>query len=80
MSIRFLLLIALLLIPLSSQAETKLASWNLPVELTDKNTTVKFEVDSTWHMVHGTTAHISGNAKLLKPEDPSSVNVNLSIL
>ncbi len=47
--------------------------WQLPVELSDKNTTVSFEVDSTWHLVQGTTAQIFGRAWLTDSKDPLSV-------
>lgn len=60
-------------------AESKVSNWNLPVELNDQNTTVKFEVDSTWHKVHGKTSGVHGSATLKKQDDPSSVAVQISI-
>lgn len=46
--------------PLSGMAE----NWNLPTGLGDENLTVKFEVDSTWHLVEGSTKGVSGRAWL----------------
>lgn len=53
------------------------ASWYLPQELSDKNTNIKFELDSTWHTIHGIVSEVSGQAKLLKLNDPTSVSVKL---
>ncbi len=55
------------------------SSWNLPAELNDKNTHIRFEVDSTWHMVHGETEGLRGEAKLLNPEDPGSVEIDFRL-
>lgn len=38
--------------------------WNLPAKLDDSNTKIEFAVDSTWHMVHGDTSKIEGEAAL----------------
>jgi len=48
-------------------------SWNLPQDITDNNTKVTFEVDSTWHLVEGKTSKLSGKVWLDKPADPKSV-------
>ncbi len=53
--------------------------WSLPVDLSDSNTTVRFSVDSTWHLVQGSTRNISGKAWLKDPANPRSVHGELSI-
>ena len=52
-------------------------SWNLPVEISPANTDVRFEVDSTWHMIHGTAGRPRGRAALADPANPASVMVDL---
>ena len=73
------LLSILLLLPLASQATPSIASWNLPQKLNDQNTKVWFEVDSTWHMVHGTTSGVDGLAQLTEEGNPSLLDVNLEL-
>ena len=53
--------------------------WNLPVSLQSENTTVKFEVKTTWHTVHGIVRNISGKAWLKNVNDPKSINVEIAI-
>lgn len=50
-----------------------------PIILNDQNTTVNFEVDSTWHMVHGKTSQIKGELFLEKPEQISSLKGQIVI-
>lgn len=52
-------------------------SWNLPAELNDTNTKVGFQVDSTWHLIHGTTKNLSGRAWLENESDPTSVRARV---
>lgn len=54
-------------------------SWPLPKPLTDSNTTITFDGDSTWHTFHGKTSHISGKIWLENPQDFSSIRANISI-
>lgn len=54
-------------------------SWSFPAELNDSNTTVSFEVDSTWHLVQGTTSKVSGTVRQRDPADPLSIEVDLAI-
>jgi polyisoprenoid-binding protein YceI len=54
-------------------------TWDVPTELSDKNTSVTFVVDSTWHTVHGTTKNIAGKVYLRDPKDPLSVVVDLGV-
>jgi polyisoprenoid-binding protein YceI len=68
-------LVILTLTPLTSRAET----WQLPTELNDSNTSITFEVDSTFHTVHGSTKNISGSAKLLDKKDPLSIRVDITV-
>ena len=58
-----------------SVAENLADNWFLPVTLSDQNTKVRFELDSTWHMVHGIVKNISGSAKLKDLSDKSSVSL-----
>lgn len=60
-------------------AEPTLSTWHLPQVLDDTNTTVRFEVDSTWHLVHGATSGLTGKASLQDVNDPTSVKVSLSL-
>lgn len=53
--------------------------WNLPTSLTDANTEIRFEVDSTWHLVKGTTKNIQGRAWLNNPLDPTSIRAELTL-
>lgn len=53
--------------------------WNLPQQLSDKNTTVTFEVDSTWHLVEGKTAGVHGRVWLEDQADSNSINVEVSL-
>jgi len=52
--------------------------WQLPCVLSDTNTKTIFEVDSTWHLVKGTTSGVEGRAWLADPRDPLSVRASLS--
>ncbi len=47
--------------------------WNLPKPLTTQNTEVTFEVDSTWHLVHGIAKQVEGKLWLEDPKDFRSV-------
>jgi polyisoprenoid-binding protein YceI len=47
----------------------------LPHTLTPENFQLRFEVDSTWHMVHGKVAQREGRAYLRKENDFSSLSV-----
>lgn len=53
--------------------------WNLPAALTPKNTTISFELDSTWHTVHGAVPKLFGELSLEDPEDPTSVIGKITI-
>ncbi len=54
-------------------------SWSLPAQLNDLNTAVSFEVDSTWHLVQGTTSNVTGSVRQQDPADPLSIEVDLTI-
>lgn len=65
---------------LGSFAPSALAeTWSLPANISDSNTSVTFEVDSTFHLVQGKTSRISGSIKQADPADPLSISVDLSI-
>ncbi|MFM1847793.1 MAG: hypothetical protein RL417_1267 [Pseudomonadota bacterium] len=53
--------------------------WQLPQEITDSNTKVSFEVDSTWHLVEGKTAGLHGRIWLENSADPLSVRIEAAI-
>mgnify|MGYP006275202623 CR=1 FL=1 len=54
-------------------------TWDVPTDLNDKNTSVMFSVDSTWHTVRGTTKNISGSVRLDDSKDRLSVVVDLRV-
>ncbi len=56
-----------------------LDTWQLPLQMNDQNTSVSFEVDSTWHMVHGKTAGVEGKVWLEDAKDPATVSAEFSI-
>lgn len=62
-----------------AQETAPLATWFLPTALSDQNTKVTFEVDSTWHLVKGETTGLRGNAKLQDQTDPNSIVVQLKV-
>jgi hypothetical protein len=62
---------------LTGAAPCLAASWNLPQDLRDENTKVEFLVDSTWHVVNGSTAGIRGRAWLQTPSDYRSIRAEL---
>ncbi len=53
--------------------------WNLPLDLSDENTAVTFEVDSTWHLVHGRTSGVAGSIQLNNEQDSSSITGEVRI-
>ncbi|WKZ56710.1 MAG: YceI family protein [Bdellovibrionota bacterium] len=53
--------------------------WNLPTPLGDYNTQLSFEVDSTWHTVHGTTTGVSGRVWIENPADSASLRAEISV-
>ena len=69
------LILLLALLPRYGIAETKL--WNLPLELSATDTKVTFEVDTTWHTVHGIIKQPTGKAWLENPEDFRSVKLRV---
>ena len=58
---------------LHTKAAADPTNWKLPLQLNDSNTTVNFEADSTWHVVHGTTKGVRGKIWSSDQSDPSSV-------
>ena len=79
MKITKLLLVSLLVLPSISFAQRPQDVWFLPTELSDQNTKVRFEVDSTWHLVEGSTKDLKGKAKLTNLNDPQSVQIEISL-
>lgn len=62
-------------LPLSTlRAETV---WQLPAQISPHEIQVKFEVDTTWHKVHGVLHELSGRSWLADPKDPLSVRAEL---
>lgn len=68
--------ICTLFITLDAQAQN---FWNLPIEISDSNTTISFNVDSTWHMVKGTTKNIKGQAWLGDKKDFRSIKGEVTL-
>ena len=69
------LLATLLTALLTSNAAAQ--SWALPAQLNDSNTHISFVVDSTWHLVEGTTSKIAGTVRQRDSSDPLSIEVDL---
>lgn len=55
------------------------APWNLPQQLTGENLEIKFDVDTTWHTVHGHPQSVAGKAWLSDPKDFRSVAIDLRL-
>ena len=53
--------------------------WNLPAEVSDKNAEVTFEVDTTFHVVHGKTSGIHGKVWLENTSDPTSIRGEMGV-
>jgi polyisoprenoid-binding protein YceI len=70
---------ALLSVPHVLSAEPSVACWNLPLTLSDKNTEIRFQLDSTWHEIQGTTAEITGLASCVAAQSPQNIVVSLSL-
>jgi hypothetical protein len=51
--------------------------WHLPVHISDSLVSVSFEVDSTWHLIKGTTAGVTGDVWLADPNDSHSVRARI---
>jgi len=51
--------------------------WNLPQQLSPGNSSITFEVDSTWHLIKGTSKNFSGKLWLNDPKDFQSVRGNI---
>lgn len=45
----------------------------LPYQLSDQNTKVEFEIDSTWHLIHGGTSKVSGKIEQRKSGEPATL-------
>ena len=69
----YFILASVFLLSTSNAAAEQSAPWELPLEVSDKNTNVRFDVDSTWHMVTGKIKGSSGFVKLSDPSNPLSV-------
>ena len=53
------------------------SAWNLPQDLGPSNTSLGFEVDTTWHTVHGVVHEVQGRAWLEAPADYRSIRVEV---
>ncbi len=53
--------------------------WYLPQDFDTHNISVRFEVDSTWHMVEGDTSGLVGRVWLKDPADYHSVQADLEL-
>ena len=52
--------------------------WNLPTDITNENTKVTFEVDSTWHLIEGSVKQISGRVWLQDELDDRSIKAKIN--
>lgn len=53
--------------------------WDLPQPISDSNTKITFEVDSTWHLIKGETAGIAGRVWLANPRDELSIRARFDL-
>ena len=53
--------------------------WGLPLEISDANAQVGFEVDSTWHLIHGKTSALTGKVWLENEGDFASIRADINI-
>lgn len=65
----------LIFIPIRAISEP----WNLPKSLTTTNAKINFEVDTTWHMVHGTVNEVRGELSLSDPNRYDSIIGTITI-
>lgn len=54
--------------------------WHTPQKLSPENTKVTFELDSTWHTVHGKVGTLSGTLELKDKNDPQTVRVESELI
>jgi len=52
-------------------------AWQLPLEVSDSNTKVTFDVDTTWHVVYGKTSKLSGTVSLADPANLMSIQSDI---
>lgn len=72
----FFILSLLVLSSDSAYADPTAENWFLPMVMSDQNTSLKFDLDSTWHTVHGVVRNISGSAELAEVKDLSSIKIS----
>ena len=70
-----LVLVALMVNPVLAQSSA--SQWNLPVKISNTNTFVRFDVDTTWHVVEGNVGQPSGRIWLESATDPNSIRAEL---
>jgi polyisoprenoid-binding protein YceI len=68
-----ILAMTVLFAPLGGVAE----SWSPPKTINSETLQVRFEVDSTWHLIHGEVPNISGKIWLNDASDPTSIRGDL---
>lgn len=54
-------------------------SWNLPQVIDPGNSSVAFEVDSTWHLIEGVSKEFNGKIWLDSPNDFRSVHTKIQL-
>lgn len=69
----FTLATCLFLTQLTDAQAESITNWDLPLKVSDQNTTVNFEVDTTWHVVYGKISNATGTVSLSDPNDSLSV-------
>lgn len=51
--------------------------WQMPCHLSNANTKIQFEVDSTWHKIVGKVKEVNGEAWLSNENDPNSIRAKI---
>ncbi len=70
------LVVGLLITSVSAAAMAETA-WELPLQVSDDNTKVNFDVDTTWHVVYGKTSKLSGTVSLGDPNNLMSIQSDI---
>lgn len=56
-----------------AQAAPGSTPWKLPLSLSERNTVVTFDVDTTWHVVHGVAQKVQGEISSSDPANPLAI-------
>ena len=59
--------------------KAKPGPWNLPVSISDDNTTINFQLDTSLHLVKGLASGVSGKIWLENEDQPNSIRAEIRI-